>query len=70
MPFPRILFNLSVPRAILAPYTAGEKIPNLAWDPIWRADRLLDRAIGCATAWDFWEITKLEPTEGRNSMNG
>ena len=61
MAFPRILFSLSFPRPILATYTAGEKTPNFACDPIWRELRLFDRATGCVTALGRCETTKLEP---------
>lgn len=64
MAFPRILFSLSLPRPILATYTAGEKIPNFACDPIWRELRLFDRATGCVTALGRCETTKLEPFMG------
>ena len=59
--FPRILFSLSFPRAILAAYTAGEKTPNFAWDPIWRDVRLFDRATGRCASRGLWDTTKFEP---------
>jgi len=57
---PRILFNLSFPNVILAAYTAGEKTPNLACDPICNELLLFDRETGCCPC-GLCEITKLEP---------
>lgn len=59
MACPLILFSLSFPRTIFAPYTAGENTPNFACDPICRL-LLLVRATGFAVR-ALWDTTKLDP---------
>lgn len=65
MAFPRILFSLSAPRTILAPYTAGEKTPNLACDPICKLETPAElwwvRGMAVDAGDRLLEITKEDP---------
>ena len=66
MAFPRILLSLSDPKTTRAPYTAGEKTPNLALGPMNMPGRAWStRAEGVAmdAAWTDarWETTNDDP---------
>lgn len=59
--FPRYLFSRPVPRTTLAPYTAGEKTPNLACFPMWRLEIPVRMGDDDALVVRRWETTKEDP---------